>query len=170
MTITSKTRFRDAGILAWLVIALPLSSVVAGITTLVIAARAGSADAVIDPVRRTAQIQEHDLAADRRTTAFGLAAQLTRSGSGDGIVVRIQGALPPAEALTLTLAHPLAGSMDRRIQLRRDGDRRYVSTQAVSADHDWNMQLAPADGNWRLVGRLIQDHDALELHPALTAR
>lgn len=167
MTTTTKTRFRDAGILAWLVIALPLSSVVAGITTLVIASRAGSADAVIDPVKRTAQIQERDLAADRRTAAFGLSGQLVRAENGQGVHIRIQGALPPAETLTLTLAHPLASSMDQRIQLDRDGDRRYVSTEVLADGHDWNVQLTPADGSWRLVGRLIQDHHTLTLHPAL---
>jgi len=164
----ARPRFRDAGILAWLVVILPLTSVVAGIATLVIALRAGSSDAVIDPVQRTAQIQQRDLAADRRTRAFALRAQLLRSGdAGSGVVVQIDGALPPAESLQLTLAHPLAGSLDQHIDLRQDGQRRYIGDDAIDASHDWNIQLAPADGSWRLVGRLVQERDTLELHPAL---
>lgn len=165
MNTPKRTRFRDAGILAWMVVILPLASVVAGIATLVIALRAGSSDAVIDPVQRTAQIQERDLEADRRTASFGLGAQLTREDTG--ISVRVTGALPPATALTLTLAHPLAGSQDQHIPLARTGDRQYQSTTAIDNAHDWNVQLAPADGSWRLVGRLVKDQDALALRPAL---
>lgn len=168
MTTGKRSRFRDAGVLAWMVVVLPLMAVVAGVTTLFIALGSGSSDAVIDPVKRTAQIQERDLAADRRTQAFGLAATLSRgTADGDNVVVRVEGALPPVDALTLTLAHPIAGSMDQSIALVRTDDRVFSAEAIIEASHDWNVQLAPADGNWRLVGRLVQDQDSADLRPAL---
>ncbi len=169
MTTAKPSRFRDAGVLAWMVVILPLTAVVAGLTTLFIALGAGSSDAVIDPVKRTAQIQERDLAADRRTQAFGLSATLSHGsdGNGGGVVVRIEGALPPADTLTLTLAHPMAGSMDQSIALTRDGDRVFSADTTLDGSHDWNVQLAPGDGTWRLVGRLVQDQDSVDLRPAL---
>jgi len=164
MTPAPRSRFRDAGVLAWLVVLLPLAAIAAGVTTVVISIGAGSTDAVIDPVKRTAQIQERDMEADRRTLAYGLRATLRR---GDGVSVRIEGALPPSDTLTLTLAHPLASSQDRTIELSRHGDREFIATTDIGAGHDWNVLLAPPDAGWRLVGRLVQDQAGTDLRPAL---
>ena len=59
-----------------LVLAIPAATIVAGITTLVVSLRTGSIDAVIDPVTRTAQVQDRELAADQQAVALGLAIGL----------------------------------------------------------------------------------------------
>ena len=66
---------RSGGPLLWLVVLIPLATVVAGIGTVVIATRTGSTDAVIDPVRRTAQVQDSDLRADREAARLGLSGR-----------------------------------------------------------------------------------------------
>ena len=57
----------------WLVIGLPLASVVAGVFLVVVASR-DSSDAVGDVVRRTAQIQVADLGPDARARDLRLSA------------------------------------------------------------------------------------------------
>ena len=48
----------------WLVIGLPVLSIVAGVGLVVVAARSGGADVVSDPVQRVSQIQTADLGMD----------------------------------------------------------------------------------------------------------
>ena len=67
----------------WLVIGLPLLSIVAGVGLVVIASSAGGSDAVSDPVRRVSQIQTTDLAPDQAALKLGLSAVLRVE---DGIV------------------------------------------------------------------------------------
>src|SRR3546814_11862504 len=62
-------------------LALPAAAVVAGLSTVVIAVRASGDDAIPESIRRTAQMQEADLAADQQALQRHLRAsvQLTRS-------------------------------------------------------------------------------------------
>src|SRR3546814_12127144 len=67
--------------MVWLMLALPAAAVVAGLSTVVIAVRASGDDAIPESIRRTAQMQEADLAADQQALQRHLCAsvQLTRS-------------------------------------------------------------------------------------------
>ena len=56
----------------WLVVGLPLLSIVAGVGLVVTAVRTGGADPVNDPVRRVAQIQTTDLGPDAAAKRLGL--------------------------------------------------------------------------------------------------
>ena len=67
----------------WLVIGLPLASIVAGVSLLVIAVRSGGADAVPDDVQRMSQIQTTDLGPDAQARALGLSAVVRMA---DGVV------------------------------------------------------------------------------------
>lgn len=49
----------------WLVIGLPVLSIVAGVGLVVVAARSGGADVVSDPVQRVSQIQTADLGMEK---------------------------------------------------------------------------------------------------------
>ena len=71
--------------LVWLVIGLPAMVVVAGVWTLVVAARAGGADSVPDTVRRTAQVQQADLGPDREAARLGLEAELAVDASSGAL-------------------------------------------------------------------------------------
>lgn len=161
---------RGGGALLWLVVLIPLATVVAGIGTVVIAVRSGSTDAVIDPVRRTAQVQDSDLRADRQAARLGLSGQ-GRLDPGTG-AVRLSLAGQPGHdgPLRLTLAHPVRRSEDREFDLVPAGDGSWLGRLAdIDLDHDWNLLLAAADGSWRLVGRLAAASDGFELMPALPA-
>ena len=89
----------------WLVVGLPLLSIVAGVGLVVIASSAGGSDAVSDPVRRVSQIQTTDLAPDQAALKLGLSAVL-RVEDGIVEVLPATGQFRQDAPLRLTLEHP----------------------------------------------------------------
>lgn len=163
--VDTRPWFREP--MLWLVIALPLAAVVAGISTVVIAVRAGGADSVSDAVRRTAQVQVADLAADRRAADLGLSATLDIDRETGALRVALAGddAVRP-ERLRLAVTHPTAAADDVVLPLLRQGDI-WLGRFGGDLGHDWKLVLAPEDGRWRLVARLPAGTSAARLLPAL---
>lgn len=149
-----------------LVIGIPLATVAAGIATLVIAAR-GPGDAMDDGVRRVAQAQIVDLAPDREAARLGLGATATIDAAGT-VELRFRTGTPPAaQTLVLTLRHSTDPQLDRVVTLNRDSVRYAGRLTAARAPGAYNAMLGPADGSWRLVGRLALNGDRLDLGPSL---
>ena len=155
--------------MVWLVASIPLASVVASVALLVAAARSsGNDDAVADRVQRTAQIQVADLAPDLVARELGLAARLRIEG--DRIeLVPTAGAFRRDRELRLELHHPARAQDDMRIALQ-PAARGWTARHALPPGHDWNLILAPADGRWRLQGRLLRGEATAALRPALAAQ
>ena len=151
--------------MVWLAVALPASSVAAGIVLLVLAGRGGAIDRVADPVRRTAQVQVADLSADLRARTLGLRATMRVDGSSLEIQP-IAGAFDPGRPLVLLLRHPVDASRDRRLVLAPSA-RGWNVRGAFAARHDWVVSLSDADGDWRLQGRWRSGSAAASLEPAL---
>jgi hypothetical protein len=148
-----------------LVLGLPLLTLAAGIVTIALAARAPDADGA-DLVGRVAQVQTADFTADLRAARDGLAADLVVGG--DGVRVRLEGAARrwPHE-LRLRFAHAGDASRDHIAVLVCAASRcrgEYVLSDARAA---WQLALAPADGSWRLVGRLAAGAERTTLLPRL---
>ncbi|MCI1728928.1 MAG: FixH family protein [Chiayiivirga sp.] len=153
--------------MVWLVVALPLAAVIAGITTLVLALRSGGADAVPAEVRRTAQIQVEDVAADQRALRDGLSASLVVDRQTGALELRLSPAPTPTPVqLQLHLAHPQRADADLELRLVQSGAGWHGRIEPRRA-HAWNLRLMPADSSWRLVGRIEPDASQVELHPAL---
>ena len=72
MTTTPARWFREPTV--WLLVALPLASVVATIALFRAGASGVPLDAAPDAVTRSAQVQQADLDADHRALALGLSA------------------------------------------------------------------------------------------------
>ncbi len=151
--------------MVWLITALPAAVLVAGISTLVIAIRAGGDDALPDAVRRTAQIQVADLDMDARAQALDLAALLRVDGDALD-VLPVSGAIDRAAPLRLRLHHPTAAAGDRDVVLMPTAHGWHAS-HALDGRHDWRLELGPDDAQWRLVGRLPARQRAARLSPAL---
>lgn len=161
---------RSGGVLLWLVVLIPFATVVAGIATVVIATRTGSTDAVIDPVRRTAQVQDSDLRADRAAARLRLSGRASLDPRTGAVRLALAGDGGAADPLRLTLAHPVRRSEDREFQLVPGGPGIWLGRlEGVDLAHDWNLLLASPDGTWRLVGRLAAGGDGFELAAALPA-
>jgi len=149
----------------WLVVGLPLLSIVAGVGLVVVATRAGGDDSVSDPVRRVAQIQTADLGPDAQAGKLGLSAVL-RVEDGIVEVLPATGAFPRGQNLQLALEHPAHRAGDLQLELPPEGPG-WRLQQAVDPGHDWVVQLRAADGSWRLHGRLPRGQHAARLAPKL---
>lgn len=162
MNARAPSAFRQP--LLWLVIALPALSVIDGVSMLFLSD--DPLDAVADPVKRTAQIQEADLSRDLAARRLGLSARVRRNGNAIDLVPHATGFERNAP-LDLVLRHPVRAAEDRRIALvpARDGWSAQAAT--LDATHDWILELAPNDGRWRLVGRWKARSPEAELRPAL---
>ena len=149
----------------WLVVGLPLMSIVAGVGRVIIASASGGSDAVSDPVRRMSQIQTADLGADQAAGKLGLSAVL-RVEDGIVEVLPATGSFAHDAPLLLVLEHPTRRAEDIALELPAQGPGWRIE-QAVDPDHDWVVHLRPTDGAWRLQGRLTRQQHAARLAPAL---
>ncbi len=149
----------------WLVVGLPLLSIVAGVGLVIIAVRSGGADVVSDPVQRVSQIQTTDLGPDEAAAKLGLSAVL-RVEDGVVEVLPATGKFATDAPLQLVLEHPTRQSDDLRLELLPQGPGWRVQ-QAVDGEHDWVVQLRDGEGRWRLHGRLPKQQHAARLSPSL---
>lgn len=149
-----------------LVIGLPAAAVIAGFATLFLAM--GGADAVGDGrVRRVAQAQTTDLAPDLAAARLALRARAVIDRYG-AVSVRFDDTAPEAPALKLALRHATEPRRDGALRLVRAGDGVYLGRLgAERAAGAYNVELAPEDAAWRLVGRLEPAGASLDLRPAL---
>ncbi len=146
-------------------VGLPAASVVAGLLLVATAVRSGGADEVVDDVQRTAQIQVAELGPDARAETMKLSAVLSLDKATTQ-VLPVNGDFVRNESLLLTLSHPTDATRDRQLTLEPT-ELGWRAVDAIGADHDWIVQLAPADGRWRLRGRLEAGQRAAHLGPAL---
>lgn len=154
--------------MVWLVIALPLASVLASVWLIVASLRGGSVDSVADEVQRTGQIQTTDLGPDALAAQLKLGAVL-QSEEGMLRVFPAGGEFRRDGNLRLALLHPYSEDADQVLTLLPDTLGWHVE-HAVDPGHDWNVQLGDEAGTWRLRGRLLRDRHATHLGPALEAK
>ena len=148
--------------MVWLIIALPLSAVIAGVLTIWIATR--HADTLVSkdyykvgmaPLQHTEQ--------DEQAARLGLKAVL--QASGDTLTVRLAGQLTPPPSLSLMLAHPTEAAEDIQLSLMLQPDGSYQGPLPVLAAGKRRLMLQPSGGEWRLSG-LAEAPMAGELHLA----
>lgn len=151
--------------MVWLAIALPLASIAGTIAMLAAASDGDGFDAVAEPVRRTGQIQQADIAPDLAARRLGLRIALLRDGNGIDVRL-VDGSADSRRPLVATLEHPTLAARDLRLVLSPD-DQGWSTDAHVAVDHDWRVTLAPVDHAWRLQGRLRAHADHAELAPAL---
>jgi uncharacterized protein len=152
--------------MVWLIAAIPVAAVVATVALLVTASRSsGTDDSVADNVRRTAQVQVADLDPDARAQQLKLSA-IVRIGKNVVEVLPVNGEFDREAPLTLSLQHPSRAELDRTLELA-PASTGWRSDAKLELDHDWKVQLVPADQAWRLQGRWNAHQQATYLHPAL---
>jgi len=152
----------------WLVIGLPLLSLVAGIGLVIVAVRSGGADVVRDEVQRTSQIQVADWSADQHAAQRGLSA-LMRTGEGRIDIIPVAGDFDRMQPLQLLLQHPVSAAEDVQLTLVPSATG-WQGEGVIDGSHAWNVQLSGEAGRWRLHGRLPREQLAVRLDPALGAQ
>lgn len=151
----------------WLVVGLPLASIVAGVGLVIVATSTGGADSVTDKVDRMSQIQTTDMSPDSQAQALKLSA-IVRIEAGVVEVLPVTGQFQRNEPLRLSLEHPLQAQEDRVLELK-PSVRGWEAQADVDDGHDWRLQLAPADAHWRLKGRLPKQQYAARVAPSVPA-
>lgn len=154
--------------MVWLITALPLAAVIAGIALVVIAVRSGGSDSVRDPVARTAQMQVGNLDPDERAQRLGMTAVL-RVGAGVIEVVPVTGAFDRSAPVRLALSHPTRESADRTEELE-PFELGWRTELDVADSHDWTLTVTDEAEQWRLRGRLSKGIRAAHLKPAVGPR
>ena len=148
--------------LVWMVIAIPLASVIMGVALLVLSITTYDGLVTDDYYKKGLQINrslERDAVAERR----GLASEVLLGSSGGVIEVRLAGD-PPFEApemLELRLFHATRAGLDQHIALRRVSTGSYLSSRPDLAPGKWYLQLNADD--WRLRGELEGGDEARRL-------
>jgi hypothetical protein len=136
----------------WFLISLPATAVVAGLTTVWIAATSADGLVVGDYYKAGLAINQ-TLARDDAARALALTATL--KGEAGTLTLALGGRITayPAQ-LTLTLAHPTRQGMDQTLTLDHAGDGHYRVAQPVLPPGKWHAQLTDSASRWRLSGVL----------------
>jgi len=151
----------------WLVIGLPLFSIVSSVGLVIVALRSGGADVVRDEVQRTSQIQTSDLSADQRAAQRGLSAVL-RFEEGRIEIIPVNGDFDRQQPLHLLLQHPTSQVQDIEFTLH-PFESGWQGQGAIDDSHAWNVELSGPQGAWRLQARLPKEQHAVRLASALTS-
>jgi uncharacterized protein len=157
----SRVWFREP--VMWLVVGIPLLTVVAGLSTVVIAAR-HSDPVVADEFRKDGLAIQHDPARDVAAARVDARAQINISASQMTVAIRLGTGAPPG-ALVAVLSHATRAELDRLVVLNEAGDGFYkASFEPLEAGH-WYVELSPQDRRWRLRGDFSSLPIQLELRP-----
>ncbi|MFT3898373.1 MAG: FixH family protein [Thermomonas sp.] len=151
--------------MVWMVVAIPALAVVALVWMVFIAAGPGSTDSVDPAVRRTAEIQTVDLGPDENAAKLQLAA-LLRIDGGAVEILPLHAGFDTGKPLQLILQHPARADLDRALLLEPSPGG-WKTGADIDDGHDWNLQLTPEGGRWRLQGRLPRGKLAARLQPAV---
>jgi len=135
--------------MVWLLIAVPLSSVVAGFFLLGAAIQSDDGLVVDDYYRRGREINL-DLARDRAAAAHDVKAAVRLDAARGEVRVDLRMTSPPPIQLELQFLHATRQGGDRRLLVPRMADGSYRIPLPVLARGRYYVQLAADD--WRLLG------------------
>ena len=145
--------------LVWMLIAIPLSAVLGGIATIIIAVKTD--DGLVKDDYYTAGKQiNRVLARDHAATALGLHSAIyfdtqARTTTVD-LASRNNAALPGE--VTMELLHATRAGFDRTLTLQRTPDGKYFGLLPELAEGHWVVQLSTDE--WRLSGDLYVPGEA----------
>jgi hypothetical protein len=149
----------------WLMIGLPASAVIAGITTVFIATHEPDS-MVVDDYYKDGLAINTVIEKDRRAIEMELGARLEFGNSG--VRLYMQSPEPIAEGpLTLKLIHPTRAEQDQQLVLVPFGDNYYEASGLESlAAVTWEVQIADNQGQWRMVKKQrLVDNPVLVISP-----
>jgi hypothetical protein len=140
----------------WFIVVLLGTTVVAGISTVVIAFR-GADSLVTDDYYRTGKSINRVLAEDREATRREANARVSID---EFVVVGLDILGDAPAALELELSHVTRAELDLRLRLDRGADGRYVSSEPLPPGH-YYATLRPVEAGeaWRLRRRIAVPFD-----------
>lgn len=147
--------------MVWLIIALPLTAVVASLITWWIAAR-GADPLVAEDYYKQGMAIHQTLERESRAAALGLSAQLqVRDGE---LSVRLDGRLDAyPDQLELTLVHPARQEQDLSLVLPATAQGEYRAALPPMSAGQRRVVLQSETQDWRLAGRTTVPMTSLRL-------
>ena len=154
----------------WLIILPPLSAVVAGISTVVIATQHAPA-LVVDDYRKIGLANHLNLERDLQAARKNLTAALTKIDKELVLSLSSTEKSDPVQPGTLTLVftHPTLPDRDFEIALGLQVDGAYKAIAPPMAITGYRLQLLPVDQDWRLIGRWLGPAATSHLNPGVDA-
>lgn len=140
----------------WFLILLPASSVVGGVTTVVIAFN-NADDLVVDEWYREGKAINKSLAAEKRAEELDLKATL-RNEDGAAVLAFAEANAVNVGSVKLALRHPTLAERDQVLRLVRVGPGEYRAPVTLP-EGSWVATLEPEPGNWR-IRRRVSFHDS----------
>jgi hypothetical protein len=150
----------------WLVVALPLTAVVASFVTLALAIRSDTGLVEDDYYNRGMEINRV-LDRDRAAAAAGLESRLVLDGAHHELRVSLHARRhePPPANVRLKLMHATRAGFDKILILPRQADGTYRAPLPEFVPGHWDVQLSAQD--WRLTGSLFMPGEhQLVMRPA----
>ena len=140
----------------WVVILLPASSVVAGITTVIIAVN-NAHERVVDDWYTDGRGINKSRQEEKRADELGLTATLNNRDGRAMLFFANEDAVS-APSLKLALRHPTQSRRDQVLRLVREAPGRYSAPVSLPTGR-WVASLEPEPGDWRIRQRLDLHRD-----------
>lgn len=137
----------------WLIIFFPLTAVVAGISTVIIAVVTDDG-LVEEEYYKQGLLINFSKEMDKRASELGLSGYMRVDTSNGKIYVLVEEANKEADlsSMTITLKHATQADMDQTISLEALNDKEFTGALKGLAAGKWNVSVA-ADDQWRLTGK-----------------
>ncbi|MBI5462811.1 MAG: FixH family protein [Gammaproteobacteria bacterium] len=151
----------------WFIIALPLTAVIGGIATWIIAAHNPDGLVADDYYKQGLAINQ-TLDRERRAQALGLSGLVRIDATGRRIVLTLEGRIDSQQRgdLVLHMIHPTRPHLDHDLTLHADTGNTWSAPLDRTAPGRWHLQLEPRAGDWRLTGRLaLPEQQQARLQP-----
>lgn len=137
----------------WLMIGIPASSIVLGISLLVIAVT-NADDVVADDWYKQGRSVNRDLDSEAIAQRFGLTVSFELKEQETKAVLTATTAIAWPERLQLALRHPTFAKQDKVLVLAHQGEGIYSGEPAHYKGHDTIATITPDDNYWRLQHRV----------------
>ena len=131
----------------WFLIALPLSSVIAGVTTVIIAANTTDSMVVDDYYKDGLAINE-SLAKREKAKEMGVSATLDFKAKRLSVKITANEAIN--DSLFLEFQHATLSDKDFRLALKKDAKGNYYSELDRDVSGKWFISLYPYQKNWEV--------------------
>ncbi|MDD3528807.1 MAG: FixH family protein [Gallionellaceae bacterium] len=137
--------------MVWLLIALPLSAVIGGTLTVMIAYRNADTKVNEEYVKEGMGVR---LVAERDLKAAELGIGATLHAEPGRLTLRLEGRHDaPPKNLMLTLTHATDSSLDMVLLLDAIGSGEYATAYAAIPAGKRQLELTPIDRSWRITGQ-----------------
>jgi len=137
--------------MVWLVIAIPLSSVIYGIFFLIVSITSFDGMVVDDYYKKGKQINR-ELKRDKAALAHGLTAQVMIENRTVTVFILANQGYTPPPALEIRFLYSTRADIDKEIFVEQVSPGIYKGSLAELETGRWNVQIASDD--WRLMGSM----------------